>query len=457
MMKHRIVVVTLFALLMVEYAYADVADDLELARKFSPILILTEETGGKWGDISVTKPEPVEIVGADSSSNLWYIAKDLRGDRQTTSAPRRRYHPSPDESDIEAVCPHLDFSANQFAFLTDNCQISYNGIAEIGLDVLNPLPWGQQPTVPVNGFVAPGHFNYPGSTPALWDSVYFGKGAYARNDYMGSNFPNTAYVHIYKTTHEAYTDSITVIQYFYFYPYNHWWNNHEGDWQRIHVVVSSRNSATAEVIGVEYLFHGAHVSYYKDYPYNYNELGQTVENTGQYYPDLTTSFVFNPRENLKLSQGTHPIVYVGAGSHAAYPTGGNYIAYEFAPLGYSTPERITHTGLVLSTQADDSHYDLWESYDLVLLPDSLRHTAINRGLPASLSWLGADVLWGTPFVDGRGGNKSPQGPYHKGWEELGFFQESITGLNVPVIKDRIFHSVIPHTNYHHWAIIGNET
>ena len=261
------------------------------------------------------------------------------------------------------------------------------------------------------------------------------------------------------TTHEAYTDSITVIQYFYFYPYNRWWNNHEGDWQRIHVVVSSRNSATAEVIGMEYLFHGAHVSYYKDYPYNYNELGQIVENTGQYYPDLTTSFVFKPRENLKLSQGTHPIVYVGAGSHAAYPTGGNYIAYEFAPLGvqlYSTPERMTHTGFVLSTQADNSHNDLWESYDLVLLPDSLRHTAINRGLPDSLSWLGADVLWGTPFVGGRGENKSPQGPYHKGWERLGFFQESTTGPSVTIIKDRIFQSVIPHTNYHHWSIIGNE-
>ena len=394
-MKHRIVVVTLFALLMVEYAYADVADDLELAHKFSPILILTEETGGKWGDISVIKPEPVEIVGADSSSNLWYIAKDLRGDKQIASAPRRRYHPSPNEDDIEAVCPHLDFSANQFAFLTDNCQIAYSGIAEIGLDVLNPLPWGQHPTVPVRGSVAPGHFNYPGSTPALWDSVYFGKGAYASNDYMGSNFPNTAYAHIYKTTHKTYTDSITVIQYFYFYPYNHWWNNHEGDWQRVHVVVSSRNPANAEVIGVEYLFHGAHVSYYKDYPYNYNNLGQIVENTGQYYPSLTTSFVFEPRENLKLSQGTHPIVYVGAGSHAAYPTGGNYIAYEFAPLGvqiYSTPECMSHTGFVLSTQADDSHNDLWESYDLILLPDSLRHTAINRGLPDNLSWCRAIAL-----------------------------------------------------------------
>ena len=42
-----------------------------LARKFAPILILTEETGGLWGDIRVTKPEPVEIAGADSAANIW--------------------------------------------------------------------------------------------------------------------------------------------------------------------------------------------------------------------------------------------------------------------------------------------------------------------------------------------------------------------------------------------------
>ncbi len=37
--------ITLFAMLIVESAAADLASDLELAKKFSPILILTEETG----------------------------------------------------------------------------------------------------------------------------------------------------------------------------------------------------------------------------------------------------------------------------------------------------------------------------------------------------------------------------------------------------------------------------
>ena len=388
-MNHRIATGTLFAVLavlMVEDVYADVADDLELARKFSPILILTEETGGEWGDIRVIKPEPVEIVGADSLSNLHFTAKDLGNPRTSIISDTLgiNWHPQIDKDRIEANC-NVDFSQNYFAFLRSNCNIY--GIQN-GRAVIYEGIWSRcqtrdcgLPRIPVRGLIFPGYFDYPGDTPTSWNDIYFGEGDNDGNTHMGRNFGNTAYVHIYKTTHEVYSDSITVIQYFYFYPYNHWWNNHEGDWERIHVVVDSRDAATAEVIGVEYLFHSAHLSYYKNYPYNYNDMGQTVENTGRYYPGLTSSYVFTPRHNLKLSQSTHPIVYVGAGSHGAYPTGGTYITYELSILlgllSYDVPERMTHTGVVLSTQADDSHTNLWESYDLLVLPDSLNRTGIN--------------------------------------------------------------------------------
>ncbi len=437
-MKGRIIAITLFALLMVEDGYAD--RNLELARKFSPILVLTEETGGQWGDIRVTKPEPVEIVNAQSADSIRFkiyniLGQQLGGVLDWRSLNLNNWNPP---------IATIDFSQNRFAFLSRK----YTG---------RPFLEGEQYAYAYAQYIIESYFDYPGKEPRVWNDTYFGSGPRAGSH---PDNANTAYVHIYKTTHEVYADSITVIQYFYFYPYNHWWNNHEGDWQRIHVVVSSRDPATAEVIGVEYLFHGAHVSYYKEYPYKYNELGQTVDNTGLFYPGLTTSFVFNPRKSLKLSQGTHPIVYLGAGSHAAYPTGGNYLVYQFDPLGvplYDTPERMTHTGLVLNTQANNSNSTLQESYDLVLLPEPNPDNTNNMGLTASQSWLGADVLWGTPFVDGRGDNRSPRGPYHKGWERLGFFQASTTGPSVPVVEDRIFHSVIPYTSYHHWPIIGNET
>ena len=60
-MSLMIVALTLFAILVP-------ADAERLADMFSPILILAKETGQKWGDIKVTKPEPVEIMGATSAA-----------------------------------------------------------------------------------------------------------------------------------------------------------------------------------------------------------------------------------------------------------------------------------------------------------------------------------------------------------------------------------------------------
>ena len=72
-MARVLAVMTLLSMLMVDEAEADAVSDSLLARKFSPILILTEETSTKYDKeepIRVLKPEPVEIVGADSSGDL---------------------------------------------------------------------------------------------------------------------------------------------------------------------------------------------------------------------------------------------------------------------------------------------------------------------------------------------------------------------------------------------------
>ena len=92
-------------------------------------------------------------------------------------------------------------------------------------------------------------------------------------------------MHVYEREITQYKEtygSVVVIQYHYFYPYNDWWNNHEGDWQRIDVVVSSWEPETAQVLGVEYRFHGAWTNYYKDYGND---------------PGLTSRFIFDPQNN----------------------------------------------------------------------------------------------------------------------------------------------------------------
>ena len=374
-MKHWMIAVTWFVLLLVGNAYESLASDLDLTRKCSPILILPEDTAGEY---SVLKPEPVEIVGADSSSNLWFeafrLGADKAGDYQITANWVPSLAPF-----IEEWHPGVELQNNKFAFLDhgedeERIYPSLGGI--LGL--------------PGNHLIKNAHFDYPGKTPAVWDSVYFGKGRFANNANKGNNFPNTAYAHVYKTTHETYTDSITVIQYFYFYPYNDWHNNHEGDWPQVRVIVNTRNpnDENFAVLGVEYTFHGAHFSYYEDYNSK---------------PDITSNFVFNPREEIKLIQDTHPVVYVAPGSHGLYPTGGRFRAYR---LGLDNApgsevienwENMSHTGLVLSTMADDSNSEIWELYNIKLLPVP-NPDLDNMGLADTLSWLGANVRWGTPEV-----------------------------------------------------------
>ena len=446
------VIVELILLTVLIVADADAATDAErLAEMFSPILILTEETGHKWGDIKVIKPEPVEIMGGRSADSLWISSFDLNDD-WVTEGVIRDYPSSITFEAFEAQCPKVDFSANKFAFFTPDCFLIHNGI--------HPNKVG------FRGKVRP-NFNYPGKTPKEWNDTYFGSGAYA-----GTNFPNTAYVHIYKRVIEQYKatyDSVTVIQYKYFYPYNHWWNSHEGDWQGIDVVASSSDPDTATILGVEYRFHGAWLNYYKGYSSK---------------PGLTTNFVFNPRTEVKLSSGptrnglvqhTHPVVYVGAGSHAAYPAGGNIKIY-YEPLGSGEEddgvrgavggdyEYMTHTGLVLATQAPDSGSSLWERYKLQLLPEPDLNNTDNMGLVGTMSWLGARIQWGTPkaAVGGVGGKESPYGPYNsrsedwgasKGWGELKFFNVGTTGR--PPYK--MYHKDLPYASYHHWMVIGADS
>ena len=302
------------------------------------------------------------------------------------------------------------------------------------------------------------YFDYPGTTAAEWNDVYLGEGAYAGsvNYHKGRNHPNTAYVHVDSTTHRHYSGKLYVIQYHYFYPCNDWWNDHEGDWQRIDVVVSSSDpdDSTIEVLGVEFRFHDAWVTYYKDFPD---------------HPGFTSSFEFNPRKNLKLSQGTHPVVYVGAGSHAAFPVGGTVDMHDVdegfydprSAVGGVGPDKeyMTHTGKVLSTQADESHGDWLESYNLVLLPDPDSDNTNNMGLSDTMSWLGAQIRWGTPSVDGLGIKTSPtHGPYDSytnSWKNLKF--DEVSELGPSGNKDPFHHSDLPYTSYHHWAILGHET
>ena len=153
-MKRMVVAIVLFAVIMVEEAYTS---DLELARKFSPILVLAEDTGNKWGDIRVIKPEPVEIRTHMAGANFYV----------TNWREFNKFNPP-------LVFPHVDFARSHFALIPQNYE--YPGI---------PAPNYPNTTYTIETLP----FQYPGNDPAGWNASYFGEESESGDVSGGSAVP----------------------------------------------------------------------------------------------------------------------------------------------------------------------------------------------------------------------------------------------------------------------------
>jgi hypothetical protein len=98
----------------------------------------------------------------------------------------------------------------------------------------------------------------------------------------------TGYAHV--ATEDAYPDRLA-LQYWFYYPFNDWNNLHEGDWEMIQLVFPA--GSAEEALGTEPLEVG----------YSQHEGGERAE-WGE--------------EKLEVVDGTHPVVYPAAGSHANF-------------------------------------------------------------------------------------------------------------------------------------------
>ena len=369
-----------------EHSFKMSVYSIELAEKFSPILILTKNL--TQPDRKVIFPEPVEIMGAESVNNLWFHFKDDSGSGQGTALDFSYQDlkiklaipgsPQPLTALINAYqsqYPDIDFSQNKFASLPE----------ELVFD--SPIVVGLTRTIGVSA-----HFEYPGNGDRDDES----KGKDSWYDYYNStthpkrgdhpDFPHTAYVHIFDEGGQV------VIQYYYFYPFNDFQNDHEGDWPHVNVRITSYDPEAAELVGIDYKFHGKGM--------NYTSIGERI---------------FDPRTQFAPAEGeTHPVIYVGAGSHGSFPTGGNYTS----AAKFGVDEDLTTDGIVLSTNVEDTNGDVAQSYDLIFLPNPDPGQP-NKGLSPEMSWLGTEALWGTVNVPSQGDNNGAKGPRHSGWDSWG--------------------------------------
>jgi hypothetical protein len=203
-------------------------------------------------------------------------------------------------------------------------------------------------------------------------------------------------------------DGWIVLQYWLFYPFNDWRSNffgandHEADWEKIFIYLSE---SEAGEVSPEWVAYAAH---------NY-----TGDNLRRRWDDPEVEKV-----------GEHPVIYVGAGSHASYYAPGEYLTELTLPLP-SPLARVT--GAIrtfwktrLGQYVGNGEEDGGSGYFSIPFVDYARGDGLSVGEGGDRSWdeprlisdptpawvSGYRGLWGLYARDPFEGEDAPAGPMY---------------------------------------------
>ena len=370
--------------------FIDIYENL-LCFKFCPSLILNKREEDTW-NIAVC-PEPVEIINQEiwllcHLPPVYYVGEQYR-----------------------TVSEFIDIYGD-YAWIDNSQDYNYGG----------PATFVNCPSIGPTNYLATYHFEYggiSGDCDALGGSRNLPNGWYETyregNEHVepGAHYPHTVYAHPYYD----YNAEKHVIQYWYFYPFNNWVNNHEGDWEHINVIISSDDPETAVVTEVVYYFHEECVVCYDT----------QVESPSQF--------------DCYIMDESHPVIFVGGwgenealgeygageASHASYPVHGLWENVSEVVWENPVQDQILFTPNDY-IDSDGKFIPWWEfvaatdgnKYGIVLLKEPSCYYG-NR----EMDWLSADIFWGhfrvrsmgteNPWWTVHEGNTAPCGPYYKGW------------------------------------------
>ncbi len=305
----------------------------------------------------------------------------------------RKYRLLPTNAALFADTLRLDYVRTAPYQFYDSLNVT---LAAISTDSLRALVTAARAYQADPDLLAAWYFDFPGRNPKEWWQAY----ARLRSGTDSARWGRpTAYAHPFVNP-----DHRDVIQYWFFYPFNDYIGNHEGDWEHVDVILSRDRTA---IEGVNYFFHARSIA-----------LPQ-----GKLQPEVV--------------DGTHVIVHVGGrmynvldypirivagdrneGSHGSFPYAGEWEA----AAGLGAPESVKGVG------SDSSRVLPYSRFDVVLTPepsriDYLRHPDVLR----EWGWLILPVRWGFPAAPSLGseikavdlGNRSPYGPaYNTSWNRL---------------------------------------
>jgi hypothetical protein len=160
-----------------------------------------------------------------------------------------------------------------------------------------------------------------------------------------------------------------VLQYWFFYPFDDWWNVHEGDWELVQVIL---NNATRNPMKITYAWHHG---------------GST--------------FDWDDPKFLKMD-GTHPAVFVARGSHASYWSSEPFTFWQnIGPLGIA--DGIGCSGWI----------DYMTPIEKTLVPtniDLIGDPYVLIPISEETRWTGWRGRWGEVETFATAGDKGPSSP-----------------------------------------------
>ncbi len=269
------------------------ASDVELLRTFEPILLFTK--GESF--------YPTDGEGHLAGSSLWVHLPDGNDKLLIESG----------ELDVEKLCRHRDHPAGSKEFLRFTEPLGVAESARVLTEVARLRREAGDKFHPGIGRLARGGF-----IPRVFDAVFslslFLRGrvplisaAAAKIEYREALRNDEKYVYYGRVTRQA---GWTVLQYWFLYSYNDWRsgfngaNDHEADWENVLLYLYEKNGR----LFPEWAAYASHDSH-----------GDNLRRR------------CDDKEELQLLNG-HPVVWVGAGSHASYFRPGEYQAVITLPL-----------------------------------------------------------------------------------------------------------------------------
>lgn len=130
-----------------------------------------------------------------------------------------------------------------------------------GGETLSRVAWGELPERTDEGEIeyyvdAPGDDQETGGE-ASWLTRWREIMQTRADDVTTAAYPPTQYAHVFWFNKAK---GLLGIQYWFYYPYDHWINRHEGDWEHINVIVAGppalADAGAFKPVGVQYFFHG---------------------------------------------------------------------------------------------------------------------------------------------------------------------------------------------------------